>query len=57
MEAEVGAEDIFLWDSKEPKVVLRFTREEWGAFILGAKAGEFDLPEQVTEASLLEHES
>ena len=27
---------------------LRFDREEWGAFIEGAKAGEFDWPDERT---------
>jgi hypothetical protein len=31
-------------DSKDPSgPVLRFTREEWDAFLGGAKNGEFDL--------------
>lgn len=28
-----------------PGVVLRYTAEEWGAFVKGAKDGEFDLEE------------
>jgi hypothetical protein len=31
-------------DSKDPTgPILRFTREEWAAFLGGAKEGEFDL--------------
>jgi hypothetical protein len=33
-----------LQDSKNPGVVLAFTPEEWEAFTLGVKDGEFDLP-------------
>ena len=33
-----------VWDSKHPDgPVLRFSAEEWRAFLAGAKAGEFDL--------------
>ena len=32
-------------DSKDPRGgVLRYTADEWDAFIAGAKDGEFDLP-------------
>jgi len=31
-------------DSKDPNgPILRFTREEWSAFVGGTKEGEFDL--------------
>jgi hypothetical protein len=30
--------------SSMPDRVLTFSHEEWGIFLLGAKAGEFDLP-------------
>jgi len=34
---------VALRDSKDQDgPVLRFTREEWSAFLVGAKAGEFD---------------
>jgi hypothetical protein len=37
--------DVALRDSKEQDgPVLRFTRDEWRAFLAGARAGEFDLP-------------
>jgi hypothetical protein len=45
---EVAAHDgeVRIRDSKDPhSPVLRFTAEEWDAFLLGAKAGEFDVPE------------
>jgi hypothetical protein len=32
-----------LRDSKDPDVVLRFTRDEWIAFVGGVNLGEFDL--------------
>jgi hypothetical protein len=39
---EVG--DVLVRDSKDPSgPVLRFTREEWAAFVGGAEAGEFDM--------------
>ena len=46
---EVGKPDdtcdmIHVRDSKDPTgPVLNFTRDEWKAFLLGAKAGEFDV--------------
>jgi Domain of unknown function (DUF397) len=42
---EVGQQDgkILLRDSKDPRSrVLRYTAEEWRAFVDGIKAGEFD---------------
>jgi len=42
---EVAQQDgaIVLRDSKEPgESVLRYTAEEWLAFVRGVKAGEFD---------------
>jgi Domain of unknown function (DUF397) len=36
---------IMLRDSKDPSgPVLRYTRAEWEAFVLGVKAGEFERP-------------
>jgi hypothetical protein len=29
--------------ASEPETVLRYTKAEWDAFVLGAKDGEFDL--------------
>lgn len=37
---------VFVRHSKQPDgPVLEYTREEWQAFLAGAKAGEFDLPQ------------
>ena len=41
---EVGEMDaeILVRDSKDPEAApLRFTRDEWAAFVAGVKAGEF----------------
>jgi hypothetical protein len=35
--------DVLVRDSKSPNLALSFTPEEWRAFVLGVKAGEFDL--------------
>jgi hypothetical protein len=43
---EVGfvTAEVLLRDSKDPDgPVLRFTTDEWKAFLAGVKAGEFDL--------------
>lgn len=40
--AEGGA--VLVRSTKVPDKVVRFTRAEWSAFVLGVKAGEFDLP-------------
>lgn len=43
---EVGfvTAEVLLRDSKNPRgAVLRFTTDEWRAFLAGVKAGEFDL--------------
>jgi hypothetical protein len=40
--------EILVRDSKNPTgPVLRFTPSEWDAFVKGAKAGEFDLPQGI----------
>jgi hypothetical protein len=42
---EVAQQDglIFMRDSKRPAAgMLHYTSEEWRAFVLGVKAGEFD---------------
>lgn len=42
--AQVDA-SVLVRDSKHPDgPVLRFSIEEWEAFLLGVEAGEFDLP-------------
>jgi hypothetical protein len=43
---EVGfvTAEVLMRDSKHPRgPVLRFTTDEWNAFVAGVKAGEFDL--------------
>jgi len=39
--AQVAESEIVVRDSKNPDVVLRFSRAEWAAFIAGARAGDF----------------
>lgn len=34
---------VLVRDSKNPDVVLRFTKAEWEVFVAGAKDGEFDV--------------
>ncbi|NUT32030.1 MAG: DUF397 domain-containing protein [Hamadaea sp.] len=44
VEVAVLADGVAVRDSKNRDGdVLRFTGEEWAAFVAGAKAGEFDL--------------
>jgi len=33
-------------NTRDPQAVLTFSVEEWEAFLLGAKSGEFDLTDQ-----------
>ena len=43
---EVGfrAEEVLMRDSRDPAgLVLRFSIEEWNAFVAGVKNGDFDL--------------
>jgi hypothetical protein len=41
---EVGHFDgVTVRNSKEPDIHVVFTTEEWRLFLLGAKAGEFDI--------------
>jgi hypothetical protein len=43
VEAATLADGVAVRDSKDPLgPILRFTAQEWTAFIQGAKAGEFD---------------
>lgn len=35
--------EVQVRDSKNPKVFMAFSTEEWQAFIAGAKDGEFDV--------------
>jgi len=43
VEVAVDGDDHLVRDSKDPDgLVLRFTREEWAAWLAGVKAGEFE---------------
>jgi uncharacterized protein DUF397 len=42
VELAADGDVIALRDSKEPEIVLRFTRDEMSAFLDGAARGEFD---------------
>lgn len=45
VDVALGPGDIGVRDSKAPDgPVLRFTAEEWEAFLLGVRNGEFELP-------------
>ena len=35
---------VYVRDTKNPCLALRFTHAEWTAFLAGARGGEFDLP-------------
>ena len=39
----IGPGEVRVVDTKSSEA-LRFTPEEWAAFVAGVKAGEFDLP-------------
>jgi len=41
--ADLDAEYIHVRNSQVPHTIATFTRDEWVAFLDGAKAGEFDL--------------
>ena len=44
VEVSLTAGSVGVRDSKfEGSPVLRFTAEEWNAFVMGVKSGEFDL--------------
>lgn len=44
VEVALGADGVAVRDSKDPEgPVLHFSDEEWGAFLAGVHAGEFDL--------------
>lgn len=43
VEVALTADGIWVRDTKDrPGPVLRFTREEWDAFLAGVRQGEFD---------------
>ena len=45
VEVAVVDDHVMVRDSKNPdRATLEFTAPEWRAFLLGAQAGEFDLP-------------
>lgn len=39
---------VYVWNSAKTSVVVSFTHEEWATFLLGVKAGEFDVPDEAT---------
>jgi hypothetical protein len=44
VEVAVVGDGVLVRDSKAPDAgILRFTYDEWRAFLVGAQAGEFDL--------------
>lgn len=48
VEVGISSNSIYVRDSKsegfEDRAMLQFTPSEWSAFLLGVKAGQFDLP-------------
>lgn len=49
VEVHIGTQIVFVRDSKDTSdTTLRFTHEEWDAFVSGVKADEFALPKAVT---------
>lgn len=45
VEVAVSSRRVLVRDSKDPLgPTLTFSAAEWNAFVLGVKAGEFDLP-------------
>lgn len=45
VEVAVAEDGVAVRDAKaESGPVLQFTSDEWNAFLLGVRAGEFDLP-------------
>jgi uncharacterized protein DUF397 len=51
VEVTIGDEWVEVRDSKDRAgPVLRFTRREWRAFLLGARNDEFDLPAEAVPA-------
>ena len=39
----ISDSDVLVSDTKNPKLILRFTIPEWSAFIRGVKNAEFDV--------------
>ena len=52
----VSPEDVYIWDTKDPRVQLRFTGEEWETFIDDVKAGKHDLQPPVIDAEEVSQE-
>jgi hypothetical protein len=45
-EVAIGVDNVRMRHSQDPSgAVLSFTHSEWEAFLVGARNGEFDLPE------------
>ena len=42
VEVAALADEVAMRSSQSPDVVLTFTKAEWGAFLHGVKAGDFD---------------
>lgn len=45
----VNGDKVFVVNTKTNSPVLKFTRDEWNAFVAGVKVGEFDI-EVMTES-------
>ena len=43
VEVAIGTEDVFVRNTKNPKIIVKFTYAEWEAFIDGVKKHEFEL--------------
>lgn len=42
VEVAMSGSHVWIRQSADPAQTLEFTREEWTAFLAGAKSGEFD---------------
>jgi hypothetical protein len=52
VEINVDTGEVLVRDSKDPEgPVLRFTTDEWAAFVEGVTAGQFDLDRDEASAS------
>jgi hypothetical protein len=50
VEVAVDAPGVLVRDSKDPDgPVLRFTSDEWTAFVAGVSAGQFDLEQKLRD--------
>lgn len=41
--AVTGIPTVFVRSTRDPRIMLTFTENEWKAFLAGVKAGEFDV--------------